>query len=124
MKIIIISILTLISTVTFSQGNLQFNQVKLVSSQETVPVGKVWKVESVCYSAGPTIFIQSFIYASMSYAINGNVLYIATITDTEYRYNNPVKDNTFPFWLPAGSTLSAGTNMKYLSIIEFSIIPL
>ena len=124
MKIIIISILTLISTVTFSQGNLQFNQVKLVSSQETVPVGKVWKVESVCYSAGPTIFIQSYIYASMSYAINGNVLYIATITDTEYRYNNPVKDNTFPFWLPAGSTLSAGTNMKYLSIIEFSIIPL
>ena len=86
--------------------------MKLVSSQETVPVGKVWKVESVCYSAGPTIFIQSYIYASMSYAINGNVLYIATITDTEYRYNNPVKDNTFPFWLPAGSTLSAGTNMK------------
>ena len=30
----------------FSQGNLQFNQVKLVSTIETVPAGKVWKVEN------------------------------------------------------------------------------
>ena len=29
-----------------AQGNLQFNQVKLVTALETVPVGKVWKVES------------------------------------------------------------------------------
>ncbi len=30
-----------------AQGNLQFNQVKLVgSTAETVPVGKVWKIES------------------------------------------------------------------------------
>ena len=28
----------------YSQGNLQFNQVKLVSAIETVPAGKVWKV--------------------------------------------------------------------------------
>ncbi|NBN99205.1 MAG: hypothetical protein EBV19_08240, partial [Flavobacteriia bacterium] len=33
-----------------AQGNLQFNQVKLVTNQETVPVGKVWKVESVIYN--------------------------------------------------------------------------
>lgn len=30
----------------FAQGTLQFNQVKLVTAQETVPAGKVWKVES------------------------------------------------------------------------------
>lgn len=29
-----------------AQGTLQFNQVKLVTAQETVPAGKVWKVES------------------------------------------------------------------------------
>jgi hypothetical protein len=33
-----------------AQGNLQFNQVKMVFAQETVPVGKVWKIESVIYS--------------------------------------------------------------------------
>ncbi len=123
MKTIVYLITFIFSSIGFSQGNLQFNQVKLVSTQETVPAGKVWKVESVSYSAGPTIFIQGWIYASMSYTINGNMLYIGTITDTEYRYNNPIKDNTFPFWLPAGATLSAGTNMKYLNVLEFNIIP-
>ncbi len=33
-----------------AQGNLQFNQVKLVTSQQTVPANKVWKVESVIYT--------------------------------------------------------------------------
>jgi hypothetical protein len=33
--------------VSFGQGNLQFNQVKLVgTTSETVPAGKVWKIES------------------------------------------------------------------------------
>ena len=41
-----IVILTL-SSISFSQGNLQFNQVKLVGdSPQTVPTGKVWKIES------------------------------------------------------------------------------
>lgn len=32
----------------FAQGNLQFNQVKLVSSSvETVPAGKVWKIVNI-----------------------------------------------------------------------------
>ena len=30
----------------YAQGNLQFNQVKLVSTVETVPAGKVWKLEN------------------------------------------------------------------------------
>jgi hypothetical protein len=48
MKNISISILSfLFAGVSFGQGNLQFNQVKLVgSTAETVPSGKVWKIES------------------------------------------------------------------------------
>ena len=37
-----------------AQGNLQFNQVKLVTTLETVPAGKAWKVESVIYNIAPT----------------------------------------------------------------------
>ncbi len=52
MKYILIFSLTLFSIGELeAQGNLQFNQVKMVFAQETVPVGKVWKIESVIYSA-------------------------------------------------------------------------
>lgn len=44
-KILSCSIL-LVSGVLSAQSNLQFNQVKLVSAEETVPDGKVWKLES------------------------------------------------------------------------------
>ncbi len=37
--------------VLFSQGNLQFNQVLLLTATGTVPSGKVWKVESVLSSS-------------------------------------------------------------------------
>ena len=37
----------------YSQGNLQFNQVLRVSNTpQTVPVGKVWKVESYLENEG------------------------------------------------------------------------
>jgi len=39
-------ILFFVAFLVNAQGNLQFNQVKLVTTLETVPAGKVWKVES------------------------------------------------------------------------------
>jgi len=46
---------SLLTYVCFAaQGNLQFNQVKLVSALETVPAGKVWKIESVIYNIPQT----------------------------------------------------------------------
>ena len=41
----------------YSQGNLQFNQVKIISNtdpSQTVPAGKVWKIESVFSEGGDT----------------------------------------------------------------------
>lgn len=108
-----------------AQGNLQFNQVKLVSTVETVPAGKVWKVESVIYSGGATFQIATYTLGSMSYFVNGNNCIIANSSNGTSTTNNnaPVTDNAFPFWIPSGTTLAAGTNMRYLSIIEFNIIP-
>jgi len=40
--------ISLFGLMSYAQGSLQFNQVKIVTNvQETVPVGKVWKVTSV-----------------------------------------------------------------------------
>ena len=47
MKTLFFLILLLLSSIAYSQGNLQFNQVKLIGdSPQTVPTGKVWKIES------------------------------------------------------------------------------
>jgi hypothetical protein len=50
MKKLFLFTFLILSTLTSAQGNLQFNQVKLVTNTETVPVGKVWKIESVIYN--------------------------------------------------------------------------
>lgn len=44
--LLVVIAIAMISGVGFSQGSLQFNQVKLVTAAESVPEGKVWKVES------------------------------------------------------------------------------
>jgi hypothetical protein len=129
-----------LSSQLYSQGNLQFNQVKLVSTVETVPVGKVWKVESAAYNGGAPFTNSSAIYAFpgstnqprgfesiMSYSVNGQLNYFPvtyTIGGTSVQFSNSVNGVAhFPLWLPEGSTLAVGTNMRHLSVLEFNIIP-
>ena len=50
MKKLYFILFILLNQLAFAQGNLQFNQVKLVTALETVPAGKVWKIESVIYN--------------------------------------------------------------------------
>ncbi len=91
----------------FSQGNLQFNQVltyggtlsaSSYQSIGTVPVGKVWKIES---KGGSTIN-----------TVNGNA-----VTQTI----------SYPFWLKAGDILGHYTTGSaqdwFISILEFNIVP-
>jgi hypothetical protein len=107
----------------FSQGNLQFNQVKLVSTVETVPIDKVWKVESVTYSSGLPYL------GSSSAGAGAWVIKINSINQIVKSYNSQsnggigVSDSSFPIWLPAGSTLEASTGVNFISVIEFNIIP-
>ena len=51
MKILILSFFLVLCSLLYSQGNLQFNQVKLVGDAPlTVPAEKVWKIESATLS--------------------------------------------------------------------------
>jgi hypothetical protein len=121
MKKIIFFIAISLTSISFSQGNLQFNQVKLVSTLETVPNGKVWKVENILVNEGNLIGtnMNSRFYAC-TYKVNNIYCFI---TQSNNSSNISPTPGSFPFWLPEGSTLAAGTNINFLSVIEFNILP-
>lgn len=123
-----------------AQGTLQFNQVKLVSAtSETVPTGKVWKVENVAGSRVLQYQISStstsdFNPADQAILINGNAVTVTQAVatgagsgtgNTSWRasYTYAASPTDFPLWLPAGTTLAASTNVTYISVIEFNIVP-
>lgn len=129
-----ILLLLLISGNIQAQGELQFNRVVLVSGAQTVPAGKVWKVEGAAVSAAPdppTLQSHKNI-ATANILINGNTT-VVNATYTAYGVpavswgtsaaittGNPTR---FPLWLPAGTTLAASTNVVYVSVIEFNVVP-
>ena len=114
---------------SFAQGNLQFNQVLTISStDQTVPAGKVWKIESyqqqnvAISTTGPTVscgdlsrprpyYIDGVYYHDIKSSGWGSasVLYIA--------------QNTFPIWLKAGQTCRTTCVGDFLSVLEFNIVP-
>jgi hypothetical protein len=138
MKCFITCCLLVFCSYCIAQGNLQFSQAKLVTTVQTVPAGKVWKVESYAYNGGAAFAgtqsgfysndgtnERSYINALMTYSINGSSVQIpASLSRTGAVGIVPLTGlNLFPFWLPEGSTLAAGTNMSYLSVLEFNVVP-
>ena len=130
-KIILILSLIVFVIVVNAQGNLQFNQVKLITTVQTVPVGKVWKVESCGYNGGAPFLITNFVASGTTCSVIGNMSYIVNGTNNYlFNYENGLSMGTssgitaspFPLWLPAGTTLAAGTNMSFLSVMEFNIV--
>jgi hypothetical protein len=126
----------------FAQGNLQFNQVKLVSTIETVPAGKVWKVENYLPSSQLAIDLnrppnQSTAGGTKNFImlVNSNQVFLQTTITREvgrddaywnqsgYTTASDYKIFDAPIWLPASTTLAASTNVLSLSVIEFNIIP-
>ncbi len=107
-----------------AQGNLQFNQVLhleitcCTASTFTVPVGKVWKIESsMAYNNN---------YPTRITAINGNPME-AYLTGYTY-LNYGVLPIPLPYWLPTNTQVSFSTGNTigykgYVSIIEFNVIP-
>lgn len=102
--------LTFMNFVFFNAQNLQFNQVKWVFAQETVPGGKVWKIESVMYSASvgsvssslnqeDQIKIDGSPYTGRS-ARSGNGGYSAA--------SYFVWEQQYPMWLYAGKPYKLG----------------
>ncbi len=133
MKKILLSTFIILSTLANAQGNLQFNQVKLVTSLETVPLGKVWKIESVIYNIAlsePGYQASSGSCNSTSNESTGIVIagvptkvgqgtQAASYSSLTYTHSYTI----LPLWIPAGTTLSGGTCLNKISVIEFNIIP-
>ena len=139
MNTILAILLTLFAVTSFSQKQLEFNQVKLVTASETVPADKVWKVVSVAASSDLSIF-STFLgntnatqTSSTQIIINGDVTYMQQFlrwTGQNVGSNaqpRPYGSEAFqvtelPIWLPAGTTLEAGLNVNRISVIEFNIV--
>lgn len=113
-----------LSLTGFSQGTLQFNDVKLftwantinspyLSAVYTVPAGKVWKIESAGSNNNVSIFQINGQYTSQSINSGG------TSTGAD----------NLPIWLPAGATIQFSGSYSssglggYVSILEFNVVP-
>jgi len=145
-SILTLVFLSLLGLMSYGQGNLQFNQVKLVSTQETVPSGHVWKVVGV---AGQRVIEHDILASTGTTAptsINpARTIIIINGTNIDVGLSNPSTGagagtggatavrswsslyvntpTTFPLWLPAGTTLAASTNINFISVIEFVVNP-
>ncbi len=136
-KIKLITVLLLVlSGMPLNAQNLQFGKTKLIDSKtDTVPNGKIWKIESFVYSktladcpgSGATVNISD------SIVLNGNKLSVraqrfAGLVDWRNWNTSPspeflVWEQKTPMWLPAGTTLAAGRGVLYISILEFKDVP-
>lgn len=126
---------TLLVLVAFALGGLawgqtlQFSQVLLVSSNtQTVPAGKVWKVENILASS--SLVASGNQTVNFSISVDNSQVFVAGANSQVNVYNQGVQSMSStsnqlvqPIWLPAGSTLAAGQNVFRVSVIEFNILP-
>jgi hypothetical protein len=115
--LILFSIFTFSIAFTQSGYNLEFSQAILVeNSTMTVPSGKVWKVVSVQRG--------DFDNYTTKIEINGSVIYVGGGYQDGVTQNQRVTkfSETFPIWLPSGSTIKAGTGIQFISVVEFNLI--
>ena len=120
-------VLTVMAVTTFfasAQNSMEFSRVLLVESLDSVPQGKIWKVTNILQTNGSS--------GNRQISINGNDIVVAFTNGTygifgqysnaaayanDYHYNGLQG----AYWLPEGTTLQAGTNVQYISVIEFNI---
>ena len=94
---------------------LQFSQVLLVSTTQTVPPNMVWKVESFFPSQNFDIGNNN---TSAWLSLNNTSCFIG-----QHRSDAGMSFIPLPAWLPAGTTLAAGQNISSISVIEFTVVP-
>ena len=132
MKNIIITLALLIGFLnTKAQHTLQYNQALLISTAGgTVPANAVWKVVSILPSSLPLVSYPQYYIAptagTFAITVNGSTIYTSSISSSfGLSDNNYCSTNSnglaLPIWLPAGTTLAAGTNIEYISVIEFLV---
>jgi len=128
MKKLFTLIAIIFSSSLYAQNNLQFSQVKLISSNDTVPAGKVWKVESFIYSSE----IVSMSITNSSYDavdkifLNGSHVAVRKSSFESYYYyqaSSILWEQKVPMWLNAGTTIAPSIGVLYINVMEFNITP-
>lgn len=137
MKKILFILAITISSLSFGQGNLQFNQVKFIeytttttaystttAGAITVPAGKVWKVEhaNVYMVAG----YPRTEYGGWSLFIDNTLIYRSKGASNAIHLVD-----SFPLWLPAGTynivigqeSANAYNVNSSINAIEFNVVP-
>ena len=114
-------VLTIMALTTFfatAQNSMEFSRVLLVETLDSVPQGKIWKVTNILQTHGST--------GNRQISVNGNNIvvsystsYVTSQAHASHSYNYNALQGAY--WLPEGTTLQAGTNVKYISVIEFNI---
>lgn len=106
-KLITLALIIGTTTLTNAQSNLVFNQALIVeinpSTEQIIPEGKVWKVESFSNYDGENILVN----------------------DSEWAIGDPIDFRNMPIWFPAGTILKsagAGSQKDYLSVLEFNVV--
>ena len=119
-------ILGLFILISFSgqAQNLVFSKAILVSTTDTVPNGKIWKVESVLSASALNINTGtgSAQYAATNILVDGLSVFIKSSWGNSYSSSSVVCTD-LPIWLPAGTSLAAAGNVYKISVLEFSIVP-
>ena len=118
-KKLIFLLLFVVPSISFSQ-NLEYSKVLLVSSIDTVPSGKVWKITNVL----PTLTGSG----ELKILVNGNDIVVAFskgiygMQGAASGFNNDYHYNGLQgaYWLPEGTTLQSSDNVQYISVIEFN----
>jgi hypothetical protein len=117
-------ILTIIAVTTFfstAQNSMTFSKVLLVETLDTVPQGKIWKVTNILPTQNAAFISKIQVNGSnITVALStGYFQYVGNGTHINYDYHyNGLQG---PYWLPEGTTLQSGVNVKYISVIEFNI---
>lgn len=132
MKQQIIFLITFLVLTEYSngQGNLQFSQVlRIGNSAQTVPSGKVWKVEA--YMQANTFITEFTEYPGCSYPERQHPFLINSVP--YYQINGSpghgssgimmAVGNLFPLWLKSGEILQTTCPNNFLSVIEYNIVP-
>ena len=139
-KLLLLTLLVLCCQQITAQGNLQFNQALLFNGVgiNTVPAGKVWKIESVFSDAASDTYpvdgsgsTQNF-FASCGmgafyFHYYGRYLAINSIPVSFGMHSAGEQMTNLPIWVPAGATICTCTSPTYCargySAIEFNIGP-
>ena len=114
-----------------AQHTLAYNQSLLIdNSGGTVPNNAVWKVVSILPNALPIVSYPEYYIAptvgTFAITVNSNTIYTSSagaafgLAENNYSVTNS-NGIALPIWLPAGTTLAASTNIKYVSVIEFLV---